>query len=410
MRQNFPPTPPLNIRATLDAGFADLRGRISPGARIAVGVGSRGITNLAAIVTAVLDLLRAAGAQPFLIPAMGSHGGATPEGQTEVLATYGITEETMGVPIRASLEVQQVGESADGVPVFCSTEAMAADAIVHNNRNKPHTDFGGALGSGLVKMCVIGLGKRAGATAMHIAASRIGYEPAIRGMANVMLQTAPILAGVAILENQFHQTARLAVLSRDKIATDENALLAESRALMPFLPFDEIDLLIVDRIGKNISGIGMDPNVINRGAQGYSGSLMREGQPAPFIRRIFVRDLTPETHGNAIGIGLADITTTRLVRAMDHESTYINALTALTLGSAKIPIHFETDREAITTALTSLAIPDTGAARIIRIADTLNLSEIDVSEALWKEVSANTVLSSMSEPREIQFDGNGNFA
>jgi hypothetical protein len=410
VRQNFSPTPPLDIRVTLDAGFAGLRNRISPGARVAVGVGSRGITNLAAIVTAVLDLLRAAGAQPFIIPAMGSHGGATPEGQTEVLATYGITEEAMDVPIRASLEVQQIGESADGVPVFCSTEAMAADAIVLINRIKPHTDFGGALGSGLVKMSVIGLGKRAGATAMHIAASRIGYERAIRGMADVILQTAPLLGGVAILENQFHQTTRLVVLPREKITTDENALLAESRALMPLLPFDEIDLLIVDRIGKNISGIGMDPNVINRGAQGYSGSLMRDGQPAPFIRRIFVRDLTSETHGNAIGIGLADITTTRLVQAMDHQSTYINGLTALTLGSAKIPIHFETDREAITTALTSLAIPDTAAARIVRISDTLNLSEIDVSEALRKEVSSSTALSAIGEPREILFDGNGNLA
>jgi hypothetical protein len=258
-------------------------------------------------------------------------------------------------------------------------------------------------------MAVIGLGKRAGATAMHIAASRIGHERAIRGIADVMLRAAPILGGVAILENQFHETARLVVLSRDEIVTREDALLAESRALMPLLPFDEIDLLIVDRIGKNISGIGMDPNVIGRGAQGYSSSLMREGRPAPFIRRIFARDLTPETHGNAIGLGLADITTTRLVRAMDPQSTYINALTALALQSAKIPIHFESDREAIATALTSLAIPDIKAAGIVRITDTLTLAEMEVSEALWA-VSANSGLTAMSEAREMQFDGDGNLA
>ena len=179
---------------------------------------------------------------------------------------------------------------------------------------------------------------------------------------------------------------------------------------MPLLPFDEIDLLIVDRIGKNISGAGMDPNVIGRGVQGYSGSLMREGRAAPFIRRIFVRQLTPETHGNAIGIGLADITTTRLVRAMDHRATGINALTALTPQSAKIPIHFDTDREAIAMALTSLALPDPRAARTVRIADTLSLSEMEISEPLWTSVSQGAGLTALSEPGEMQFDAAQNLA
>lgn len=408
IRQNFPRTAALDIRTTLSAELKPLLARVQPGARIAVGVGSRGITNLPAIVAGVLDQLRSVGASPFIIPAMGSHGGATPEGQREVLESYGITEETMGVPIRASLEVRQLGESEDGIPVFCSVEALAADGIVLINRIKPHTDFSGALGSGLLKMSVIGLGKRAGAAAMHIAASRIGHERAIRGMARVLLRAAPILGGVAIVENQFHDTARLAVLEREAMEKGEDVLQSEARALMPSLPFEEIDLLIVDRIGKNISGSGMDPNVIGRGVQGYSGSLMREGRPAPFIRRILVRDLTPDTHGNAVGIGLADITTTRLVRAMDERVTFINALTAMAPQSAKAPIHFETDREAIDMALGSLAIPDTSAALVVRIADTLSLAEMEVSEGLWAGASANARLAAASGAREMEFGADGN--
>jgi hypothetical protein len=408
VRQDFPRTPRLDIRLALDEEFAKLRPRIRPGGRIAVGVGSRGITNLAEIVAVALDLLREAGASPFIIPAMGSHGGATPEGQREILAGYGITEEAMGAPIRASLEVRQIGESPDGVPVFCSTEALSADGILLINRVKPHTDFSGALGSGLLKMCVIGLGKRAGATAMHVAASRAGHERVIRGMGGVLLRGAPLLGGVAILENQFHDTARLVVLPREEMETGEGSLVAESRSLLALLPFAEIDLLIVDRIGKNISGVGMDSNVIGRGVQGYSSALMREGPPAPFIRRIFVRNLTPETRGNAIGIGLADVTTTRLVRAMDHRVTSINALTALTPQSAKIPIHFDTDREAIDLTLRSLAMPDARAARVVRIADTLTLSEMEVSEPLWSDTSSGAQLFATSEPYEMQFDGNDN--
>lgn len=410
VRQNFPATSRLDIGEALAREFDRLRPRVQPGARIALGVGSRGITNLAAIVAGMLDLLRGAGARPFILPAMGSHGGATDEGQREILASYGITEEAMGAPIHASMEVRQIGESTDGAPVFCSVEALAADGIVLINRVKPHTDFSGALGSGVLKMTVIGLGKRIGATAMHVAASRIGHERAIRGMARVVLGAAPVIGGVAILENQFHDTARLVALPREEMETGEDALLVESRALMPLLPFDEIDLLIVDRLGKNISGAGMDPNVTGRGVQGYSGSLMREGRPSPFIRRIFTRDLTPETHGNASGIGLADVTTTRLVRAMDHRATAVNSLTALAPQSAKIPIHFDTDREAIEMTLASLALPDTRGARIVRIADTLTLCEMEISEPLWAEVSPCAALTALSEPREFEFGGDGNLA
>ena len=406
IRQNFAPTPRLDIRATLTAEFKKLH--VPPGARIAVGVGSRGITHLAEIAAGVLDLLREAGAQPFIFPAMGSHGGATPEGQCEVLASYGITEDALGVPIRDSLEVRQVGATAHGVPVFCSTEALASDGIVLINRIKPHTDFFGALGSGLLKMCVVGLGKHTGATTMHLAATQFGYEPTIRAMAGVILQNTPVLGGVALLENQFHDTARLLVIPRGEMATAEDALLAEARALMPLLPFDEIDLLIVDRIGKNISGTGMDPNVINRSIHGYDSLPQRGDRTAPFIRRIFVRGLTPETHGNAIGIGMADATTTRLVREMDARVTSINSLTALTPQSAKIPITFDTDREALERMLASLPLPDLRAAKIVRIADTLSLAEMEISEPLWNEVRTRTNLTVVGEPAEISFDAGDN--
>ena len=410
IRQNFRRPPPLDLRAAIAVELAKLKPRIPARARIAVGVGSRGISNLQAIVGAVLEQLRAAGAQPFIFPAMGSHGGSTPEGQREILASYDITERTMGVPILASLEVKQVGKTEDDKPVWCSTDALSADGILLINRVKPHTDFTGELGSGLLKMAVVGLGKRTGAAAMHLAASELGHERAIRTMAGVLLRKTPLIGGVAILENQFHETARIVVLPREEMEHGEDALLIDARALMPLLPFDEIDLLIVDRIGKNISGTGMDPNVIMRSIDGYSSHLRREGRPPPFIKRIFVRDLTPETHGNAIGIGLADLTTTRLARAMDPRISFINALTALTPQSAKLPIYFDTDREAIERALASLPLNDIAAARIVRIADTLSLTEMDVSESLLREVSARPEITALAAPREMEFGADGNLA
>jgi hypothetical protein len=408
LRQNYPHPAPLNLRATIETELAKLRPRLKPGARIAVGVGSRGITNLAEIVRLVLEQLRAAGAQPFIIPAMGSHGGATPEGQREVLASYDVTEETMRTPIRASLDVREVARTEDDKPVFCSIEALGADGILLINRVKPHTDFSGTIGSGLLKMAVVGLGKRSGAAAMHLAASELGHERAIRTMAGVLIRTTPLLGGVAIIENQFHETAKIVLVPREEMATAEDTLCGEARALMPLLPFDEIDLLIVDRIGKNISGTGMDPNVIHRSIDGYSSSLMRDDRPSPFIRRIFVRDLTPETHGNAIGIGLADLTTTRLVRAIDIQKSFVNALTALTPQSAKLPIYFDTDREAIERALDSLPLPTHSDARIVRVADTLSVAEMQVSEKLWAEAKTQSRIAVEGEPHELAFGADGN--
>jgi hypothetical protein len=408
VRQKSLSPSPFDVQKSLAGEFEKLRSRVNPGARIAVAVGSRGIARLTEIVGGVIAELRRAGAQPFIIPAMGSHGGATPEGQTDLLASLGITEASMGVPIRASLEVKQVGTTAEGAAVYCSTEALGADGVVIVNRVKPHTDFFGELGSGLLKMCVVGLGKRTGAAAMHAAASQVGHERAIRGMAGVLLRTAPIVGGVAILEHQFHDTARLVVLRREEMETGEDALLVEARRLMPLLPFEEIDLLIIDWLGKNISGTGMDTNVVNRSVNGYSTWLQREGRPTPFIRRIFVRDVTPESHGNAIGIGLADVTTARLVRAADMRIMGVNALTSLTPHSAKLPIYFETDREAIERTLESVPRSNVSAARVVRIADTLSLGELQISEAAWAEVKGRPELELIAPAHELDFGPDGN--
>jgi hypothetical protein len=408
VRQNFPVMPSVDVSATLREQFERIRAELKPNATVAVGVGSRGITNLAGIVRVVLDLLRGAGARPFIFPAMGSHGGATAEGQTELLASYGVTEAAMGAPIRASMEVRQVGTTSAGAPVYSSVEALAADHIVLVNRIKPHTDFFGAIGSGIIKMSVIGLGKREGAAAMHITASRHGHEAVIREMAGIVFAKTPILGGVAILENQAHETATLHWLKREEIFLREPALKEEASRLMPSIPFEEIDLLIIDRIGKNISGAGLDPNVVGRGVNGYTSELARGEKPAPFIRRIFVRDLTEETHGNAIGIGNADITTTRLVNGMDRRVMYMNALTALTPQSAKIPIYFDTDRECMERALGSLALGNVEEARVLRIADTLNLIEFQASESLLDEIKGNPILRMKGAFEPMRFDAADN--
>jgi hypothetical protein len=409
VRQDFPSNAKVDIRAVLDKGFAPILPKLKKGATAAVGIGSRGISNIAEIVRGVLEALRKAGAEPFIFPAMGSHGGATPEGQTEVLASYGITESSMGAPIRAAMEVREIGRAECGARVVASVAALEADHIILVNRIKPHTDFFGSLGSGLVKMSVIGLGKKVGAEAMHATASRLGHERVIRDMSRIALSKAPVLCGVAILEDQLHETAAIEVIAANQIETREGALLERARELMPRLPFEEIDLLIVDRIGKNVSGAGLDPNIVGRGVSGYLSSLAREGRSAPFIRRIFVRDLTPETHGNGIGIGMADIATTRLVKGIDLKITYTNALTALTPQGAKIPIYFDTDRECIERALGSLAIEDTTAARVVRISDTLNLQRMEISDTLEPEARKNGVVIE-SAFEAMRFNDVGNLA
>src|SRR5215472_4051047 len=412
VHHHFAQTPCLNLRVAIESQLESKLSdsRLTAGSRIAVAVGSRGITRLGEIVAQVVEWLRQRGAQPFIVPAMGSHGGATPSGQAEILAGYGVSEEALGVPVCTSMEVELLGRTGDGVEVYFSRQALDADGIVVINRVKPHTDFAGRIGSGILKMTSIGLGKHTGASTVHAAAMSLGYERVIRTVARRILETAPILAGVAILESPRHETAKIEVLRPAEIEPREEELYAEARALMPRLPFDEIDLLIVDRMGKNISGTGMDPNIIGRGAHGYSTLFgdQRGAMGLPVIRRIFVRELTPESHGNAIGIGLADFTTRRLVEAIDRQATSINALTALSLHLAKIPMYFDTDREAIEQALLSACLAETAAARIVHIADTLSLEKVEISEVYAGEFSQSLQLEPLAPAREMVFDQCGN--
>jgi len=409
LHQRYPASRSLDVKSLLREGLdrKSLASQIKPGMRVAVGVGSRGITNLAEIVDAVLELLRASGAKPFIIPAMGSHGGATPQGQQNVLAEYGITPETHA-PFNTSMEVDQIGTFGDGYPVVFSRAALEADAVVIINRIKPHTDFFGKLGSGIQKMLVIGFGKHVGAANAHRAASQIGHEAVIRETAKVILGKVPVLFGVAILEDQHHHTFDLRVIRGDEIPAEEDALFVQSQQLLPRLPFSNIDLLIIDELGKEISGTGMDTNVIGRGVFGYISSLRPQGNLQPHISRIFVRDLTPSTKGNAIGIGLADFTTTRLVNAINRDYTYTNGLTSLGLACAKIPLYFDTDREAIERAVGSLVVESANDLRIVRIKNTLSLDNILVSERLAADIDPSLPVEIDPNPQTLDFDAQNN--
>ncbi len=406
VRRRFPATPELDVRGSLRP---KLQAGVRSGMSVAVGVGSRGITGLSLVVRELIDALRDAGAKPFLVPAMGSHGGATAEGQRGLLAEYGVSESSMGVPLRDSMDTVLLGTTPEGLPVHFSAEARRADAVVLVNRVKPHTDFFGPLGSGLQKMLAVGFGKQKGAATVHAAASRRGMESVIRSVAAVMLREVPVLAGVALLEDARHHTARLEVLRGAEIAEREGELLAEAKRLMPRLPFDGIDLLIVDRLGKNISGAGMDPNVIGRRINGYSSALSEHQEP-PGIHRIFVRELTPESHGNATGIGLADFATTRLVRGIDWTVTRMNAYTSLSLNAFKIPFTYESDRECLLQALETIPLAPGARPRVLRIRDTLNLETVEASEAFAEELAGRADLETAGPARELAFDAAGNLA
>jgi hypothetical protein len=374
------------------------------GRRVGVGVGSRGIDALPLVVRAVVDWLRARGAHPVLFPAMGSHGGATAEGQVDLLRSLGVTAETAGAPIEPAMDVVELGETADGIPVFISRPALEADALVLINRVKPHTDFESPrLGSGLVKMSAIGLGKIEGAAACHKAAQTIGYERAISEASRVARSRLPLLAGVALLEDAHHRLARIEVVPAAEIDAREPALLAQARAWMPSLPFADIDVLIVDEIGKNISGAGMDTNVIGRGVDGKPFAAAT-GK----ARVIYARSLTPESHGNAVGIGLADVVSTRLVDAMDRRITYTNALSALTPSTVRIPLQFDTDAECLAVAA-RLAGKDPEETRVVRIRSTLALGRFVASAAFAPEVAERKDLDLLAPPRPWPLTPAGDF-
>lgn len=376
--------------------------RISAGDRVAITAGSRGIHGIAPLTRAIVDCVRELGGMPFVLAAMGSHGGASADGQKEILASYGIDECTMGAPVEATMDVVQVGETDDGIPVVLNRMAKEADAVVLVNRIKPHTSFRGPFESGLMKMMTIGLGSHRGAALAH-SMGAAGLPRMIPAWGRMILREAPIALGVAILENAYEKTAKVVAVAADELAAVEPRLLDEARELMPRLPVERIDVLIVDRIGKNISGTGMDPNIIGR------IWLAGIDEPdTPRIGRIVVLDLTPETHGNANGIGLADVTTRRLVDSIDFKATYANAMTSTFLNRAYIPIVGGNDREAIEIALAASGNGGNPDARVVRIRSTLELEHLRASESLLPELSALPEVEISGEPEAMNFDGEGN--
>lgn len=408
VRQRFPERAHVDLSQSLATAIAAISSDQLSGKRIAVGVGSRGITGLCEIVKTVISELKSKGANPFVFPAMGSHGGATPDGQLEVLESYGITEKQINAPIDANMDVAEMGNTASGIAVACSQSALNADGILLINRIKPHTDFFGSIGSGLMKMSVVGLGKQIGASRFHLAAAEIGYEKAIFEIATHLIENTSILGGIAILEDEHHSPTHMQWVPKHQITQQEPTLHQRAKEMMPSLPFDTLDLLIIDRIGKNISGAGMDPNITQRSIHGHSTLLIPPDERRPFVRRIFVRDLTPESHGNAVGIGMADATTQRLVDATDWSKSITNAMTSMTPSSVKIPISFQSDQQAIIGMLNTLPLADKRQARIVRITSTLDVTTIMVSESLWSLNQAPDRFEVLSPAAPIEFDASGN--
>ncbi len=377
--------------------------RIKPGMRIAVGCGSRGIKNYRIIAKATIDALTELGAQPFVVAAMGSHGGATSAGQRELLASYQIDEAHLGVPVVTDMDVAEIGTNSWDQPVWWDRNALAADGVVTVSRVKPHTDFRGKFESGILKMLVIGLGKRHGADQHHSWGTR-GLRDMMLESAKVIVAKTPFIGGLAILENANEETAHLEVVDRDDLFDREPPLLNQARQLMGRLPFAAFDVLVVGECGKNYSGAGLDPNVVGR--------MLIEASPEaetnnPRVTRMAVLDVSPESHGNGTGIGIADLTTSRALAAIDQVPFRMNNLTARFLWRSKLPIGFDTDRECIAAAVETCWQPIQGQIKFAIIPNTLEVAELWVSAPLAAEARTNPHLELVGEPIPLPFDSAG---
>ncbi len=375
--------------------------QIKPGQHVAVAVGSRGVANIAPITREVIDAIKAAGGHPFIVPCMGSHGGATDEGQAEVLHHLGIDEHTMDAPVRSSMEVVKIDELANGLPVYVDKIASEADAIIVINRVKPHTAFRGPIESGIMKMIAIGLGKQKGAEACH----QLGFKymaDFVPEMATLMMNKLPILFGVATVENAYDETCHLEVLPAAHVYEREVELQKMAKSRMPKLLFDQIDVLVIDRIGKNISGDGMDPNVTGRYPTPYASG-------GPDVNKMVVLDVTKESKGNANGVGTADFTTQRLVDHTDFTATYLNGLTSTVCAPTKQATTLASDELAIKAAVKTCNVLDFTKCRLVRIKDTLHLGEIEISVNMLEEARQHPGIEIVSEPYEWTFDSEGYF-
>jgi hypothetical protein len=334
---------------------------------------------------------------------MGSHGGGAPEGQQKILEGYGVSSEAMGAPIHTSVEVTILGESDEGVPLVVDSEAFQSDGIILVNRVKPHTDFRGTVGSGLMKMISVGLGNVKGASSFHSWVRTLGQEKLIQIRAQALLETGKLIGGIALLENAYHETAHLELLPAECLVDREKELLLKAKEFMPSLPVEDLDILVVDQTGKNISGTGMDPNITGRWFRSSA-----TWQETPDIKRIAVMSLTKESGGNAIGIGMADFCTDKVVDQMDTSITYLNVLTSQNVIAARLPIHFATAKETIARAMQSLGVGCTAeSVRMIRIQDTLNLTRLEASEAMIPELEGHSSVSQVSVARPMEFAEDG---
>ncbi len=402
IRQSFPSSAVADVAGMLRdqlnrPGVVDT---VKPGMQIAIAVGSRGVAEIPTLARVTAEEIRKRGGEPFIVPAMGSHGGATAEGQRDVLAGLGVTEATAGCEIRSSMEVVEIGRLDNGLPVYIDKLAYNADGIAVINRVKPHTAFRAHNESGMVKMVTIGLGKQKGAEACHAYSFKYMGEH-ILAMSAISLAKAPILFGVGTVENAYERVAKVVAVPASQMVETDRELLVEARANMPKFMFDQFDVLIVEQIGKDISGDGMDPNITGRYPTPYASG-------GPDIAKIAVLDLTPASHGNANGMGTADFITRKLADKIDFKMVYANGLTSTVVGPNRMPMVLDDDRDAILAAVKTCNARDLTQARVVRIKDTLQMSDIAVSESMLPEARANSAIEVLSEPAALTFDDAGN--
>jgi hypothetical protein len=397
IRQNFIAPEIRDVLSAVHLAIeeADVLSQISPGEEVAIAVGSRGVADLPIIVREVVRIVKSAGAHPFIVPAMGSHGGATAEGQVEVLEQLGITEESVEVDIRSSMDVVELGRLPNNLPIYMDKIASESDKIIVINRIKAHTSFSGPVESGLMKMITIGLGKQKGADAAHSYGLKYMAEH-VPAMAKVVLSKAPIIFGLAVIENAYDRPARIVAVSAEKLEEREPHLLVEAKSLMPRLLLNPIDVLIVDEIGKHISGLGMDPNITGRFSTPYASGGAQ-------VSRIVVLGLAEKTHGNAYGIGLADVTTQKLFDEIIWEKGYMNALTSTVPVGVKVPMFLPTEKLAVQAAIKTCNAHDLNQVRIVRVMNTLELNEIWISESMLFEALERDDIDVLSKPTSVHF-------
>ena len=408
IRQKFPHRAIPDIPATLrqELGSSGLASTLPPGSRIAVGVGSRGIANLAVIVRGVVDYFTEAGHHPFIFPAMGSHGAGTAAGQAGVLRHYGINEPTMGCPVRSTFETVPLGRTPEGIETFVGREAWDSEALFVVGRVKWHTSFAGPIESGLCKMLAIGAGKRQGATSVHAHGWNLGMSAAIRSTAAHLLATGKVLGGLTILEDAFHETADLAALPAAQLIAREEELLSKVKSWMVKIPVAALDVLIVDEMGKNISGTGMDLKIVNRG----TGAECNLWPDTTRIKRIFVRDITDLSNGNPVGMGVADVIHDRMVPKIDEYAGFVNASTSGSLALVRRPLHLKTDRACFDLVAGSVGKHNPKDVTIAWIRNTLDMERLAVSENLWPEISRNPAIEIAGPSFEMDFDHEDNLA